>query len=53
MRKDYPVQIHQPVKTYEPLQVTEEEFVQNVEEARRRASTGSARPERVEGRARK
>jgi NADH-quinone oxidoreductase subunit C len=35
MRKDYPVQINQPVKTYEPLQVSEEEFVANVEAARR------------------
>jgi len=37
MRKDYPVQINQPVKTYAPLQVSEEEFVANVEAARRRA----------------
>ena len=36
MRKDYPVQINQPVKTYEPLQVSEEEFVANVEAARAR-----------------
>jgi len=35
MRKDYPVQINQAVKTYEPLQVSEEEFVANVEAARR------------------
>jgi NADH-quinone oxidoreductase subunit C len=34
MRKDYPVQIKQPVKTYEPLQVTQEEFVANLEAAR-------------------
>jgi NADH-quinone oxidoreductase subunit C len=34
MRKDYPVQIKQPVKTYEPLQVSEEEFVANIESAR-------------------
>ena len=34
MRKDYPVQIKQPVKTYEPLQVSEEEFVANVQAAR-------------------
>ena len=34
MRKDYPVQIKQPVKTYEPLQVSAEEFVANVESAR-------------------
>ena len=34
MLKDYPVQINTPVKTYEPLQVTEEEFVANVEKAR-------------------
>jgi NADH-quinone oxidoreductase subunit C len=35
MRKDYPVQINQPVKTYEPLQVTEEEFVANMKSAGR------------------
>jgi NADH-quinone oxidoreductase subunit C len=35
MRKDYPVQIKDRVKTYEPLQVTEEEFVANVEQARK------------------
>jgi NADH-quinone oxidoreductase subunit C len=35
MRKDYPVQIREAVKTYEPLQVSEEEFVANVEAARR------------------
>jgi NADH-quinone oxidoreductase subunit C len=34
LRKDYPVQIKDPVKTYEPLQVTEEEFVANIEAAR-------------------
>jgi NADH-quinone oxidoreductase subunit C len=34
LRKDYPVQIKQPVKTYEPLQVSEEEFVANIENAR-------------------
>ena len=37
MRKDYPVQIKQPVKTYEPLQVSEEEFVANVQATRDRA----------------
>jgi NADH-quinone oxidoreductase subunit C len=37
LRKDYPVQIKAPVKTYEPLQVTAEEFVANVEAARERA----------------
>ena len=30
LRKDYPVQINMPVRTYEPLQLTEEEFRQNV-----------------------
>jgi NADH-quinone oxidoreductase subunit C len=45
MRKDYPVQISQPVKTYEPLQVSEEEFVANME-ASRRASTRAASSER-------
>lgn len=37
MRKDYPVQIKAPVKTYEPLQITEEEFVANIEASRDRA----------------
>jgi NADH-quinone oxidoreductase subunit C len=37
MRKDYPVQIKEPVKTYSPLQVSEEEFVANIEAARTRA----------------
>ena len=37
MRKDYPVQINQRVKTYEPLQVSEEEFVANMEAARKSA----------------
>jgi NADH-quinone oxidoreductase subunit C len=36
MRKDYPVQIKAPVKTYEPLQLSEEEFVANLEAARSR-----------------
>ena len=36
-RRDYPVQIKQPVKTYEPLQVSEEEFVSNIEASRDRA----------------
>jgi NADH-quinone oxidoreductase subunit C len=49
MRKDYPVQINQPVKTYAPLQVSEEEFVANMEAARR-SSRESARPDPVEGR---
>jgi NADH-quinone oxidoreductase subunit C len=34
MRKDYPVQINQPVKTYSPLQVSEEDFVANMQAAR-------------------
>lgn len=37
MRKDYPVQIKQPVKTYEQLQVSEEQFVANIEESRGRS----------------
>lgn len=36
-RKDYPVQIKMPVKTYAPLQVSEEEFVRNIEESRARS----------------
>ena len=34
MRKDYPVQIKMPVKTYEPLQLTPEEFVATIQAAR-------------------
>jgi NADH-quinone oxidoreductase subunit C len=34
LRKDYPVQIKAPVRTAEPLQVTEEEFRENVEKDR-------------------
>ena len=34
MRKDYPVQIKAPVKTYEPLQLSPEEFAANIEAAR-------------------
>jgi NADH-quinone oxidoreductase subunit C len=37
LRKDYPVQITQPVKTYEPLQVSQEQFVANIEATRERA----------------
>jgi NADH-quinone oxidoreductase subunit C len=37
MRRDYPVQIKQPVKTYEALQVSEEEFVANIEASRDRS----------------
>ncbi|HJR58756.1 MAG TPA: NADH-quinone oxidoreductase subunit C [Vicinamibacterales bacterium] len=37
MRRDYPVQIKDPVKTYEPLQVSEEEFVANIEASRDRS----------------
>jgi NADH-quinone oxidoreductase subunit C len=36
LRKDYPVQINMPVKTYEPLQLTPEQFVANIEAARDR-----------------
>jgi NADH-quinone oxidoreductase subunit C len=38
-RRDYPVQIKMPVKTYEPLQLSEEEFVANIETARNRSRT--------------
>ena len=37
LRKDYPVQIKMAVKTYEPLQVTQEEFVANIEATREQA----------------
>ncbi len=36
-RRDYPVQIKMAVKTYEPLQVSEEEFVANIEASRARS----------------
>lgn len=40
LRKDYPVQIKDPVKVYAPLQVSEEEFVANIEATRERARKG-------------
>jgi NADH-quinone oxidoreductase subunit C len=36
-RRDYPVQIKEPVKVYEPLQVSEEEFVANIQASRDRS----------------
>jgi NADH-quinone oxidoreductase subunit C len=36
-RRDYPVQIKAPVKVYEPLQVSEEEFVANIQASRDRS----------------
>jgi len=39
LRKDYPVQVQVPVKTYESLQLSEEEFVANIE--RQRVATGA------------
>ncbi len=35
LRKDYPVQVKLPVRTYEPLQLTQEEFRANVEADRK------------------
>ena len=40
LRKDYPVQIKAPVKTYEPLQLSEEEFVANIEASKDRHRKG-------------
>jgi NADH-quinone oxidoreductase subunit C len=40
LRKDYPVQIKAPVKTYEPLQVSEEEFVANIQASKERPRKG-------------
>ena len=37
LRKDYPVQIKMPVKTYEPLQVSQDQFVANIQATRDRA----------------
>ena len=37
LRKDYPVQIKEPVKTYEPLQLSQEQFVANLQGTRDRA----------------
>lgn len=31
LRRDYPVQVNLPVRTYEPLQLTEEEFAENLQ----------------------
>ncbi|MBI3047451.1 MAG: NADH-quinone oxidoreductase subunit C [Acidobacteria bacterium] len=35
-RKDYPVQIRKPAQTYEPLEISEEEFKANIERDRAR-----------------
>jgi NADH-quinone oxidoreductase subunit C len=40
LRKDYPVQIKTPVKTHEPLQLSEEEFVANIEASKDRHRKG-------------
>jgi NADH-quinone oxidoreductase subunit C len=40
MRRDYPVQITLPVKTYEALQLSEEEFVASLEAARGQSRKG-------------
>jgi NADH-quinone oxidoreductase subunit C len=37
-RKDYPVQIRKAAQTYEPLEVTEDEFKANIERDRQRRS---------------
>jgi NADH-quinone oxidoreductase subunit C len=39
MRKDYPVQIRKAAQTYEPLEVSEEEFRANIERDRVRRTT--------------
>ena len=41
---DYPVQIKMTVKTYEPLQLSQEEFVANVESARNRSQSRVTAP---------
>ena len=41
VRKDYPVQIHKAVDIGEALQVTEEEFVRNIERQKRAASASA------------
>ena len=41
LRKDYPVQVNVPVRTMEPLQVTEDEFVANILRQRNVLSTRS------------
>jgi NADH-quinone oxidoreductase subunit C len=38
-RKDYPVQIRKAVQTYEPMEITSEEFAANLERDRLRRST--------------
>ena len=39
LRKDYPVQIRKTVQTYEPLEITQEEFRANLERDRTRRTT--------------
>lgn len=43
-RKDYPVQVKVPVNFSQPTQVTEDEFVRNIESHRVRAGGSKARP---------
>jgi NADH-quinone oxidoreductase subunit C len=43
-RKDYPVQVKVPVTFQQPTQVTEDEFVRNIEAHRVRAGGAKARP---------
>ena len=43
-RKDYPVQVKVPVNFSQPTQVTEDEFVRNIEATRVRAGGPKARP---------
>jgi NADH-quinone oxidoreductase subunit C len=40
-RKDYPVQIHKAIDAGEAIQVTEEEFVRNIERQRRAAGVSA------------
>lgn len=42
-RKDYPIQVNVPVRASMPLQVTEEEFVRNIQAQRRLAERGPSR----------
>ncbi|HNV02781.1 MAG TPA: NADH-quinone oxidoreductase subunit C [Vicinamibacterales bacterium] len=41
LRKDYPVQIGAPVRTYEPIQVTEEQFAERILKSRRVRGSGT------------
>ncbi len=50
LRKDYPVQIRQDTPSWSPLQISAEEFAENVRRSRERATAQATSPHGPEGR---